>query len=160
RGKKGRRQKPGWRSFDKYLSRAKVRAHLRGREVYACWGDEYTRWFLLDVDFHDQDPAYFLAVLEALHDLPGFFPEVRCFYSMTRKGLRGVHLVGVLPLACRLEDIKAELRRVPVYLEDENLNTLRRFKDPKLADDEFHPLTGLEIYPAPNHAVRLPYARD
>src|SRR5215470_15085567 len=49
RGKKGRRQKPGWRSFTKYLSRAKVRAHLRGRDMYACWGDEFSRWFLLDV---------------------------------------------------------------------------------------------------------------
>jgi GrpB-like predicted nucleotidyltransferase (UPF0157 family) len=25
---------------------------------------------------------------------------------------------------------------------------------------DLKPLTGLEIYPAPNHAVRLPYARD
>ena len=139
RGKKGRRQKPGWRSFNRYLSRAKVRAHLRGRDMYACWGGEYTRWFLLDVDFHDEDPAYFLAVLEALHDLPGFFPEVRWFYSINRKGLRGLHLVGVLPHARRLEDIKADVGKVLAYLEDENLNTLRRFKHPDVPDDKFHP---------------------
>ena len=158
--KKGRRQKPGWRTFDKYLSRAKIRAHLRGRDMYACWGGEFSRWFLLDVDFHDRDPAYFLAVLKALEDLPGFFPEARWFYSCNRQGLRGLHIIGVLPRARRLEDIKADVRRVLAYLEDENLNTLRQFKRPDLPDDEFKPLTGLEIYPAPNHAARLPYARD
>src|SRR5215470_1615867 len=160
RGKKGRRQKPGWRTFDKYLSRAKIRAHLRGRDIYACWGDEFSRWFLLDVDFHDQDPASFLAVLKALEDLPGFFPEVRWFYSCNRQGLRGLHIVGVLPHARRLEDIQADVRKVLAYLEDENLNTLRQFKRPDVPDDAFKPLTGLEIYPAPNHAARLPYARD
>src|SRR5262249_50515375 len=29
--------KPGWRTHDKYLSRAKVRDHLRGRDIYGCW---------------------------------------------------------------------------------------------------------------------------
>jgi hypothetical protein len=32
------RWQPGWRTHDRYLSRAQVRAHLRGREIYGCWG--------------------------------------------------------------------------------------------------------------------------
>ena len=32
----------GWKTHDKYLSRAKVREHLRGKEIYGCWGDLWT----------------------------------------------------------------------------------------------------------------------
>ena len=57
--------------------------------------------------------------------------------SVNRNGIRGLHIIGVLPHARRLDDIKAELRQVLAYLEDENFNTLRQFKRPDLPDDQF-----------------------
>jgi hypothetical protein len=60
----------GWKTHDNYLSRAKIRDHVRGKEIYGCWGDLWTNWFALDVDYHGGDPYQFLAVLEIIKDLP------------------------------------------------------------------------------------------
>ena len=148
-GKNGRRQKPGWRSFDQYLSRAKIREHLRGRTTYAAWGNELTNWFELDVDHHGGDGRYFLGVLEALQDLPAFFPDWRWAYSIRRDDLTGVHVIGLLPDLSRMDVIRADLLRTLAYLEEEALERLRPFKNPKVPDDQFAPLTGLEISPRP-----------
>jgi hypothetical protein len=113
-GKNGRRQKPGWRSFGQYLSRSKVREHLRGRKTYAVWGNELTNWFELDVDHHGGDGRYFLGVLEALQDLPAFFPDWRWAYSIRRDDLTGVHVIGLLPNLSRMDVIKAEYPNQPL----------------------------------------------
>jgi hypothetical protein len=104
-------RKPGWRTHGKYLSRAKVRDHLRGRDIYGCWGDFATRWFAIDVDYHGDINA-----------------------------------------------IQADVQKVLAFLEDESLGHLLRYKPEKVKDEDFRPLTGLEIYPAANHNLPLPYA--
>ena len=63
----------GWPTHDRYLSRARVRAHLRGKDIYGCWGDEWMNWFGLDLDYHGGDPALFLSVLGILTELPDCF---------------------------------------------------------------------------------------
>jgi hypothetical protein len=134
----------GWKTHDKYLSRAKVRDHLRGKEIYGCWGDLWTNWFAIDVDYHGGDPALFLAVLERIKELPDFFPAVRWTFFLNRDGISGLHLVGLLPAPRPLEDVRKDVEKVLVYLGDES----------------GLPLSGLEIYPASNHNFRLPYAAD
>jgi hypothetical protein len=58
----------GWKTHDKYLSQAKVRSHLRGKDIYGCWGNELTNWFALDVDYHGGDPGLFLSLLAILKE--------------------------------------------------------------------------------------------
>jgi hypothetical protein len=85
RRKHGANVKAGWRTHDKYLSRTKARDHLRGRDIYGCWGDFSTRWFAIDVDYHGGgDISYFLDVLRAINDLRDFFPQVRWLYVLNR----------------------------------------------------------------------------
>jgi hypothetical protein len=136
--------KPGWRTHDQYLSRAKIREHLWGKEIYGCWGDLWTNWFAIDVDYHGGDPEPFLAVLEILKELPDFFPWVRWVYILNRNGISGLHIVGLLPAPRLLEDVRRDVQKVLAYLGDE-----------KGVD-----LANLEIYPATNHNFRLPYAAD
>lgn len=138
------RWQPGWKTYDKYLSRAKIRDHLRGNEIYGCWGDLLTNWFAIDVDYHGGDPEQFLAVLEEIKELADFFPGVRWIYFLNRNGISGLHIVGLLPKPRLLEDVRKDVQKVLVYLGDENG-----------AD-----LSNLEIYPATNHNFRLPYAAD
>jgi hypothetical protein len=87
---------PTWRTDDKYLSRAKVRAHLRGSDTYGCWGNEWSKW---------------IALLKVISELPDFFPEVRWFYVLNRNAISGLHLVGLLPKPWLLEDVKADVRK-------------------------------------------------
>jgi hypothetical protein len=133
-----------WKTHDKYLSRAKIREHLRGKEIYGCWGDLWTTWFAIDVDYHGGDLKLFLAVLERIKELPDFFPAVRWAFILNRDGISGLHLVGLLPAPRLLEDVRKDVEKVLVYLGDES----------RL------PLASLEIYPATNHNFRLPYAAD
>jgi hypothetical protein len=44
-------RKAGWPTADKYVSRAKIREHLRGRRIVGCWGNLYTKWFAIDLDY-------------------------------------------------------------------------------------------------------------
>src|SRR5437899_1741520 len=39
---------PDWRTYDRYLSRAKIRDHIRGSDIFGCWGDQYTNWFCVE----------------------------------------------------------------------------------------------------------------
>ncbi len=158
--KNGANVKPGWRTHDKYLSRAKVREHLRGKEIYGCWGNNLTRWFAIDVDYHGGDINYFLDVLAVISQLPDFFPHARWFYVLNRHGISGLHLVGLLPKPSLLEDIRGDVQKVLAFLEDESLDKLLKYKSEKVKSEDFHPLTGLETYPAANHNFRLPYAAD
>jgi len=160
RRKNGANVKPGWRTHEKYLSRAKVREHLRGKEIYGCWGNYSTRWFAIDVDYHGGLISYFLDVLQVISELPDFFPDVRWFYVLNRNAISGVHLVGLLPKPWLLEAIKADVQNVLAFLEDEHLGTLLKYKAEKVKDNQFHPVAGLELYPAANHNFRLPYAAD
>jgi hypothetical protein len=134
----------GWKTYDKYLSRARIRAHLRGKEIFGCWGDLWTNWFAIDVDYHGGDPERFLAVLQILKELPDFLPAVRWVYFLNRTGISGLHIVGLLPAPRLLEDVRRDVRKVLVYLGDE----------------QGVDLSNLEVYPATNHNFRLPYASD
>jgi hypothetical protein len=134
----------GWRTYDKYLSRAKVRDHLRGKEIYGCWGDLWTNWFAIDVDYHGGDPALFLAALGRIQELLDSLPAVPWTFFLNRDGISGLHLVGLLPAPRLLEDVRKDVEKVLVYLGDES----------------GLPLAGLEIYPATNQNFRLPYAAD
>ena len=112
----------GWPTHDRYLSRARVRAHLRGKDIYGCWGDEWMNWFALDVDYHGGDPALFLSVLGILTELPDFFPAVRWVYFLNRAGISGLHMVALLAAPRLLEDVRRDVGKRLVYLEDEKLN--------------------------------------
>ncbi len=158
--KQGPNVKPGWRNQANYLRRAKIREHLRGRGIYGCWGDLWTNWFALDVDYHGGDPALFLEVLRILEDLEAFLPQVRWVYALNRNGITGLHLIGLLPEPRLLEDIRQDVQKTLVFLEDEQINRLQQYRPPKLKDQDFHPLANLELYPATNHNFRLPYAAD
>ena len=85
---------------------------------------------------------------------------MRWFYALNRNGISGLHLVGLLPEARLLEEIRQDVQKVLGYLEDENIKNLLKYKPADIADDQFHPLANLEIYPVTNHNFRLPYARD
>ena len=134
----------GWKTHDRYLSRARIRAHLRGKEIYGCWGDLWTNWFAIDVDYHGGDPNRSSRVLEILKELRDFLPAVRWIYFLNRDGISGLHIVGLLPAPRLLEDVRKDVLKVLVYLGDE----------------QGVDLANLEIYPATNHNFRLPYASD
>ena len=152
--------KPTWLTYDKYLSRGKVRDHLRGTEMFGCWGNLWTNWFAIDIDYHGGDVALFLALLEVLKELEDFFPGVRWVYVLNRNGVSGLHMIGLLPTPKLLEDVRRDVQKVLAFLEDENFNDLAQFKPEGVKDADFHPLAGLELYPATNHNFRLPYAAD
>ncbi len=151
---------PDWRTYDRYLSRAKIRDHLRGRDIFGCWGDLWTNWFCVEPDYHGGDFGLFLDILPILGEFTGFFPAVRWFYGLNRNGISGLHLFGLLPEPRLLEEIRQDVQKVLAYLEDENFARLSIHKPANLADHQFHPVAGLEVYPATNHNFRLPYARD
>ena len=136
-GKNGRRQKPGWRSFGQYLSRAKIREHLRGRQTYAVWGNERTNWFELDVDHHGGDGRYFLGVLEALQDLPAFFPDWRWAYSVRRDDLTGVHVIGLgrCPRGARLLCGRPDDLRMTVDLSTGDARRPGKARRPRAGND-------------------------
>ena len=152
--------KPTWLTYDKYLSRAKIRDHLRGTEMFGCWGNLWTNWFAIDVDYHGGDVALFFAILRILEEVADFFPGVRWVYVLNRNGISGLHIIGLLPTPRLLEDVRRDVQKVLVYLEDENINALVQFKPEVIQDADFRPLAGLELYPATNHNFRLPYAGD
>ena len=152
--------KPTWLTYNKYLSRAKIRDHLRGRDIYGCWGNLWTNWFAIDIDYHGGDLALFLAILSILAEVADFFPGVRWVYVLNRNGVSGLHIVGLLPAPRLLEDVRLDVQKVLAYLEDENFNALMQFKPEGVRDADFHPLDSLELYPAMNHNFRLPYAAD
>ena len=152
--------KPTWLTYNRYLSRAKIREHLRGKDIYGCWGNLVTNWFAIDLDYHGGDPDLFLALLEILRELAAFFPGVRWLYVLNRSGVSGLHIIGLLPTPRLLEDVRRDVQKVLVYLEDESINKLMTFKPEGVKDADFHPLVNLEIYPATNHNFRLPYAAD
>jgi hypothetical protein len=134
----------GWKTHDSYLSRAKIRDHVRGKEIYGCWGDLFTNWFAIDMDYHGGEPGLFLAVLERIKELPDFFPTVRWIFFLNQNGISGLHLVGLLPAPRLLEYVRKDVQKVLAFLGDES----------------HLPLADLEIYPATNHNFRLPYASD
>jgi hypothetical protein len=152
--------KPTWLTYDKYLSRAKIRDHLRGKDIFGCWGNLWTNWFAIDIDYHGGDLALFLVLLDILKELGDFFPGVRWAYVLNRNGISGLHMIGLLPTPRLLEQIRLDVQKVLVYLEDENSNALVQFKPEGIQHGDFHPLAGLELYPATNHNFRLPYAAD
>ena len=152
--------KPGWKTYDQYLSRDNIRRHLRGKDIYGCWGNLWTNWFAIDLDYHGGDLSLFLDILPILDEFTSFFSNVRWFYILNRNGISGIHLVGLLPERRLLEEIRQEVQKVLGFLEDENINNLFKYKPDDLADDQFHPVANLEIYPATNHNFRLPYAAD
>jgi hypothetical protein len=158
--KRGRPVKPYWLTLEKYLSRAKIRDHLRGKDIYGCWGNLWTTWFALDVDYHVGDPALFLEVLRILNELEAFLPQVRWVYALNRNAITGLHLIGLLPEPRLLEDVHRDLRKVLAYLEDEQTDRLQQYRPAKMTEEDFHPIANLEIYPATNHNFRLPYAAD
>src|SRR5262249_27605816 len=141
-------------------SRAKLRQHLRGKESYGCWGNQFTNWFALDIDYHGGDPNLFLKILHILQDLPDFFPDVRWVFVLNRQSITGIHLIGLLPEPRLLEHIHRDVRKVLALLEDEHLLELLPYKPEKTAPQDYHPLATIEVYPATNHAFRLPYAWD
>lgn len=104
--------KRGWLTFDRYLSRSKVREHLRGKEIYGCWGNIWTTWFAIDVDFHGRDQAPFLNLLRILEELPDFLPAVRWTYFLNRSRISGLHIVGLLPRPRLLDDVRDDVRKV------------------------------------------------
>jgi hypothetical protein len=160
RRRTGPDEEPDWRNWDRYLSRSKIRDHLRGKEMYGCWGNLVTRWFAIDLDYHGGDPGLFLEILRILKDLAAFLPRVRWFYVLSRSGVTGLHLIGLLPEPRLLEEVRREVRQVLSYLEDEHINELLRYKPANVKDEDFHPIANLELYPATNHNFRLPYAAD
>jgi hypothetical protein len=128
--------------------------------MYGCWGDLWTNWFCVEPDYHGGDFGLFLDLLPILDEFTAFFPEVRWFYGLNRKGISGLHLFGLLPKPRLLEEVRKEVYQVLAYLEDENLGRLLKYKPANLPEDQFHPVACLEVYPATNHNFRLPYARD
>jgi hypothetical protein len=152
--------KPTWRTYDKYLSRAKVRDHLRGKDIYGGWADLGTNWFALDVDYHGGDFGLFLDTLDILQELRGFFPEVRWVYILNRSGISGLHVLGLLPAPRLLEEVRGEVQKMLTDLEEKHIERLRTYKPEGLDADNYHPLVSLELYPATNHNFRLPYAPD
>jgi hypothetical protein len=80
--------------------------------------------------------------------LPSFFPAWRCFYSLNKNGLTGLHLTFILPHTRPLESVREEVRRrleqVLPILEEENGVKLAR----------------PEICPRTNGHIRLPLAAD
>lgn len=150
----------GWTTRDQYLSTAMVQEHVRGKRVYGCWGGEWTNWFAIDLDYHGGDPGLFLALLDVLDELAAFFPQVRWCYSLRRDRVTGLHLIGLLPRQRPLEDVRSDLQKNLAFLEDEFFNSFLPFKPSGVRDEDWHPLAGLEIYPAANHNFRLPYAAD
>lgn len=151
---------PDWRTYDRYLSRAKIRNHLRGKDILGCWGDLWTNWFCVEPDYHGGDFGLFLDILPILDESRGFFPNVRWFYGLNRNGISGLHLFGLLPEPRLLEEVRNDVQKVLAYLENENFARLLKHKPANLPEDQFHPVANLEIYPATNHNFRLPYARD
>lgn len=151
---------PHWQTYDRYLSRAKIRDHVRGSDILGCWGDQYTNWFALDADYHGGDPGLFLDILPILDEFMGFFPKVRWFYGLNRNGITGLHVFGLLPKPRLLEEIRQDVKKVLAYLEEENFARLSKYKAAILPEEQFHPIAKIEIYPTTNHNFRLPYARD
>lgn len=153
-------EKPKWLTYNKYLSRAKIREHLRGKEKYGCWGDLWTNWFAIDVDYHSGDPNLFLDTLDILKELVVSFPNVRWVFILNLNGISGLHIVGLLPAPRQLEEVRAQVQQVLCKLEDEHILSLLKYKPDDVDPKNFHPLASLELYPATNHNFRLPYAGD
>jgi hypothetical protein len=139
---------------------AKIRDHLRGKDLYGCWGDQSTHWFALDVDYHGGDIGLFLEVLRILDELAAFFPQLRWVYALSRNGVSGLHLIGLLPCPRLLEEVRCDVGKVLAYLEDKHTATLLSYKPERIKEQDWQPVAGLEIYPATNHNFRLPYAAD
>ena len=149
-----------WLTYNKYLSRAKIRDHLRGTEKYGCWGDLWTNWFALDVDYHGGDYSQFLDTLDILKELAVFFPNVRWMYVLNRNGISGIHIIGLLPVPRLLEEIRTEVQNVLCKLEDQHILSLLKYKPEDVKPENYHPIACMELYPATNHNFRLPYAAD
>jgi hypothetical protein len=150
----------GWHTSDKYLSRARIREHLRGRQIYGCWGNLWTNWFAIDVDYRGRDSGFFLGRLRILSQLADFIPSVRWCYVLNRQMVTGLHLIGLLPKPRLLEHVRQDVWKVLAYLEAEHGAELLQYKPTRVKAEDYYPLTGLEVYPATNHAFRLPYAAD
>lgn len=136
-----------------FLSPAIIRKHINQREIVGIKATRWTRFVLIDLDFHGRDSKLFEDQAEVL--LNEFHGKATWHYQVKRHDVTGLHLIRTFDKPQDLDTITDSLRAILRRLDADHPDLARRAKEAGMKT-----LGELEIYPQRDHGVRLPLCFD
>jgi hypothetical protein len=136
-----------------FLSPAIIRKHINQREIVGIKATRWTRFILIDLDFHGRDSKLFEDQAEVL--LNEFHGKATWHYQVKRHDVTGLHLIRTFDKPQDLDTITESLRTILRRLDAEHPDLAQRAREAGMKT-----LAELEIYPQRDHGVRLPLCFD
>lgn len=136
-----------------FLSPAIIRKHINQREIIGIKATRWTRFVLIDLDFHGRDSKLFEDQAEVL--LNEFHGKATWHYQVKRNDVTGLHVIRTFDKPQDLDTITDSLRAILRRLDADYPDLARRAKEAGMKT-----LGELEIYPHRDHGVRLPLCFD
>lgn len=136
-----------------FLSPAIIRKHINQREIIGIKATRWTRFVLIDLDFHGRDSKLFEDQAEVL--LNEFHGKATWHYQVKRNDVTGLHLIRTFDKPQDLDTITDLLRAILRRLDADHPDLARRAREAGMKT-----LGELEIYPHRDHGVRLPLCFD
>jgi len=138
-----------WNKFHKNM----IIEHLNFKNTYGINGGLLTRFLIIDHDLHEHDRQIFLAQTKIL--LKYFHGFSSWHIQFDRQEFNGTHYIIVFKNPVNLKEygnkILEELKRLDLkHPKLKNLAINARMKS----------FSALEIYPVPNHSIRLPLGKN
>jgi hypothetical protein len=136
-----------------FLSPAIIRKHINQREIVGIKATRWTRFVLIDLDFHGRDSQLFEDQAEVL--LNEFHGKATWHCQVKRQDVTGLHLIRIFDKPQDLDTITESLRAILRRLDAATPDLARRAREAGMKT-----LGELEIYPQQDHGVRLPLCFD
>ena len=131
-----------------------IQQHINQRQIIGVKSTEWTRYVLIDLDYHERDLEVFLAQAEAL--LSRFHGYGTWHYQIKIGEVSGLQLIYVFEKPILLEEVITETRRQLTQLDDQHPDLVTKAKTAGMRT-----LADLEVYPTQTgNGVRLPLCRN
>jgi len=132
-----------------FLSPAIIRRHINQREILGIKATRWTRFIVIDLDFHGRDAKLFEEQAEVF--LNEFHGKATWHYQVKRHDVTGLHLIRTFDKPQDLDTITDSLRSILRRIDADHPDLARRAREAGMKT-----LGELEIYPQRDHGVRLP----
>jgi len=138
-----------WNKFHKKM----IVEHLNFKKTYAINGGLLTRFLIIDHDLHEYDREIFLAQTKIL--LKYFYGFSTWHIQFDRQDFNGTQFIVIFKNPVNLEEFRNKISEKFKLLD---------LKHPKLKKQAINEgmkyFSELEIYPDPNHSIRLPLGKN
>ena len=136
------------------LSSDLIRRHINQRQMIGAKSGTFTRFVVIDLDFHGRNQKVFEAQAKVLLDK--FHGVGTWHYQVKRHDVTGLQLIHVFDQPMQLAVVQQEVRAVLVELDSQHPDLASEAKAVGMKS-----LAELEVYPTQNgNGVRLPLCRD